>query len=174
MPDDGETHGQHTASARLAVEAFTRAADPSYMPDAEHRRLGPWKARRVVWNASAFLGKTDAGLAALPHLDGGGYAPWLGLSYRELAADSRSNHKSQGFGAPRRRGPTPEAFHPLAGEPMKESPLDGVVMDWSRVGGSTKLVSELKRARQAFRTSTPEASIPALLAAPAELPPMPH
>ena len=81
------------------MEAFTRAADPAYMPDAEHRRLGPWKARRVVWNESGFFGKSDAELAKLPHLDVGGYDPWLGLSYGELAADSRSNHKSQGFGA---------------------------------------------------------------------------
>ena len=174
MPQDGETHGQHTASARLAVEAFTRAADPSYMPDAEHRRLGPWKARRVVWNESGFFGRSDAQLATFPHLDVGGYDPWLGLSYPELAADSRSNHRSQGFGAPRRRGPTIEAFHPLAGEPMKESPLDGVVADWSRVPGSARLVTELKRARQAFRTGTPEASIPALLAARAELRRMPE
>ena len=171
--EDGDTHGHHTASAKLAVEAFTRAADPAYMPDAEHRRLGPWKARRVVWNESGFFGKSDTQLAALPHLDVGGYDPWLGLSYPELAADSRSNHRSQGFGAARRRGPTPEAFHPLAGEPMKESPLDGVTAEWSRVPGSAKLVSELKRARQAFRTGTPEASIPALLAARTELRRMP-
>ena len=169
----GETHGQHTASARLAVEAFTRAADPAYMPDAEHRRLGPWKARRVVWNESNFFGKSDAELARLPHLDVGGYDPWLGLSYPELAADSRSNHRSQGFGAARRRGPTPEAFHLLAGEPMTESPLDGVTADWSRLAGTARLVSELKRARQAYRTGTPEAAIPALLAARAELRKMP-
>src|SRR5262245_49404535 len=169
-----ETHGQHTASARLAVEAFTLAADPAYMPDAEHQRLGPWKARRVVWNESGFFGKTDAQLAALPHLDVGGYDAWLGLSYPELAADSRSNHRSQGFGAPRRRGPILESFQPLGGEPMKTSPLDGVVADWSRVPGSARLVTELKRARQAFRTATPEASIPALLAARAELRRMPE
>jgi LmbE family N-acetylglucosaminyl deacetylase len=173
-PEDGDTHGHHTASAKLTVEAFTLAADPSYMPDAEHRRLGPWKARRVVWNESGFFGKTDAELATLPHLDVGEYDPWLGVSYPELAADSRSNHKSQGFGAARRRGPTPEAFHPLAGEAMKASPLDGVAMDWSRVPGSSRLVTELKRARQAFRTGTPEASIPALLAARAELRKMPE
>ena len=165
----GDTHGQHTASARLAVEAFTKAADPSYMPDAEHRRLGPWKARRIVFNESGFFGKSDAELAALPHLDVGGYDPWLGLSYPELAADSRSNHKSQGFGAARRRGPTPEAFHLLAGDPMKESPLDGVTTDWSRVPGTERLVTELRRARQSYRPGTPEAAIPGLLAARAEL-----
>ena len=128
----------------------------------------------MVWNESGFFGRSDAQLASSPHLDVGDYDPWLGLSYPELAADSRSNHKSQGFGAARRRGPTMEAFHPLAGEPMKASPLDGVVTDWSRVPGSARLVTELKRARQAFRTGTPEASIPALLAARSELRKMPE
>ncbi len=75
----------------------------------------------MVWNESNFFGKSDAELTKSPHLDVGGYDPWLGLSYPELAADSRSNHRSQGFGAARRRGPTPEAFHLLAGEPMKDS-----------------------------------------------------
>jgi LmbE family N-acetylglucosaminyl deacetylase len=166
---DGETHGQHTASARLTVEAFARAADPAYMPDAEHRRLGPWKAKRVVWNQSTGWGATEQELAALPHLDAGAYDPWLGVSYGELAADSRSNHKSQGFGAARRRGPVVEYFRLLGGEPMQSSLFDGVALDWSRIAGSERLVAELKRARAAFRPSTPEAALPALLAARGEL-----
>src|SRR5208283_4411442 len=126
-----DTHGQHTASARLAVEAAALAADPSYMPDTEHRRLGPWKVRRVVWNQFTGFGAPEPELAGSPQLDAGGYDPWLGLSYGELAADSRSNHKSQGFGAARRRGPNPEFFKLLSGEPMKSSPFDGLVFDWS-------------------------------------------
>jgi LmbE family N-acetylglucosaminyl deacetylase len=169
-PDGTDTHGHHTASARLAVEAFTRAADPNYMPDAEHRRLGPWKAKRVVWNHTAPLfGASERELAGLPRLDAGAYDPWLGLSYGEMAADSRSNHKSQGFGAARRRGPLPEFFQLLGGEPMQHSPFDGVVLDWSRVPGSERLVAELRRARAAFRPGAPEAALPALLAARAEL-----
>jgi LmbE family N-acetylglucosaminyl deacetylase len=164
-----DTHGQHTASTRLAVEAFTLAADPTYMPDAEHRRLGPWKAKRLVWNQTAGFGATEKELAGFPRIDSGVYDPWLGLSYGELAADSRSNHKSQGFGAPRRRGPLPEFFRLLAGEPMQSSPFDGVVLDWSRVKGSERLVSELVRARAAFRPATPEAALPGLLAARKEL-----
>ncbi len=164
-----ETHGQHTASAQLAVEAVARAADPAYLPDAEHRRLGPWKVTRVVWNQFTGFGAPEQELSGSASLDAGGYDPWLGLSYGELAADSRSNHKSQGFGAARRRGPIPEYFKLLAGEPMKNSPFDGVVFDWSRVPGSEKLVAELKRARAAFRTATPEAALPGLLAARAEL-----
>ncbi len=164
-----ETHGQHTASALLTVEAAALAADPAYMPDAEHRRLGPWKVTRVVWNLFTGFGAPEQDLTGFPSLDAGGYDPWLGLSYGELAADSRSNHKSQGFGAARRRGPIPEYFKLLAGAPMKNSPLDGVVLDWSRVPGTERLVAELKRARAAFRTATPEAALPGLLAARAEL-----
>ncbi|MGO9829545.1 MAG: PIG-L family deacetylase [Myxococcaceae bacterium] len=164
-----ETHGHHTASARLAVEAAALAADPAYMPDDEHRRLGPWKVTRVVWNQFVGFGATEQELAGFPRLDAGAYDPWLGLSYGELAADSRSNHKSQGFGAARRRGPIPEFFKLLAGEPMKSSPFDGVVLDWSRVPGTERLVAELRRARAAFRTATPEAALPGLLAARAEL-----
>jgi LmbE family N-acetylglucosaminyl deacetylase len=159
---DADTHGHHTASARLTEEAFTRAADPTYMPDAEHRRLGPWKAKRVVWNQWATTEPETAGAA---RLDAGGYDPWLGVSYGELAADSRSNHKSQGFGAARRRGPLLEYFRLVAGEPMQTSPFDGVVLDWSRVPGTERLVGELQRARAAFRPATPELAIPALLAA---------
>src|SRR5271169_841307 len=100
-----ETHGHHTASAQLTVEAVARAADPAYMPDAEHRRLGPWKVTRLVWNQFVGFGAPEQDLTGFPSLDAGGYDQWLGLSYGELAADSRSNHKSQGFGAARRRGP---------------------------------------------------------------------
>jgi len=170
FPTEGfDTHGHHTASARLTVEAFGRAADPDYMPDAEHRRLGPWKATRVVWNQSAGWGATEQELAPFPQIDAGGYDPWLGLSYGELAADSRSNHRSQGFGAARRRGPLKEFFRPLGGEPMKGSPFDGLVLDWSRVHGTAQLVAELRRARDAFRAASPEAALPGLLAARLEL-----
>jgi LmbE family N-acetylglucosaminyl deacetylase len=164
-----DTHGQHTASTRLAVEAFALAGSPSYMPDAEHRRLGPWKPKRVVWNQTAGWGATEKELAAFPRIDAGAYDPWLGMSYGELAADSRSNHKSQGFGAARRRGPLPEFFRLLAGEPMQTSVFDGVVLDWSRVPGTEQLVADLRRARAAYRPATPEAAIPGLLAARAEL-----
>ena len=170
FPTEGfDTHGHHTASARLAVEAFAKASDPAYMPDEEHRRLGPWKARRVVWNQTAGWGATEQELAPFPVIDAGGYDPWLGLSYGEVAAESRTNHRSQGFGAARRRGPAKEFFKPLGGEPMQGSPFDGLTLDWSRVPETSRLVAELRRAREAFRPATPEAAVPALLAARLEL-----
>ena len=64
--EDGDTHGQHTASTKLAVEAFTRPRIRAYMPDAEHRRFGPWKARRLVWNESGRFGEVRDGARRFP------------------------------------------------------------------------------------------------------------
>jgi hypothetical protein len=88
-----------------------------------------------------------------------------GLSFGELAADSRSMHKSQGFGAARRRGVMFEYFRTIAGAPMRSSPFDGVVWTWSRVPGSEALVKTLVQLRATFRPEAPELSITELLRA---------
>src|SRR5262249_12038294 len=157
-----------TASAQLAVEAFEKAADAGYRPE-QVQRYGTWRARRVLWNASQFPGAPPRDFSGFAQLDVGGYSPQRGLSWGELAAESRSMHKSQGFGAARQRGPALEYFKVLAGEPIASSPLDGVVTDWSRVPGSARVADALARARQSFRSAAPERAIPALLEARDEL-----
>ncbi|MBP1691749.1 MAG: LmbE family protein [Bacteroidetes bacterium] len=42
-------HGNHTASALLAIEAFDAAADPHRFPG-QLRFTEPWRAKRLVWN----------------------------------------------------------------------------------------------------------------------------
>src|SRR5437868_14746321 len=73
----------------------------------------------------------------------------------ELAADSRSMHKSQGFGAQRQRGPALELFEHLAGEPAKTSFLDGVP--------PPKPEGAIAKAISAFKPEAPQNAIPALL-----------
>ncbi len=153
-PVPSETHGQHTASAQLAVEAFARAADPAYAPD-QVKRAGVWKARRVVWNAFQTDPKEDTSRFLKMELNP--YDPVLGLSMGELAGDSRSMHKSQGFGAPRRIAPTPELFQVLAGEPIKESFLDGVPENVAQ--------GALAQALGQFRDDAPQIAIPQLVPA---------
>jgi len=51
FPPNGDGgHGHHTASAILAAEAFTAAADPKRFPD-QLRFVEPWQAKRLMWNA---------------------------------------------------------------------------------------------------------------------------
>src|SRR5690606_58935 len=45
----GTTHGHHTASAILSIEAFRAAADPQAFPE-QLSDVAPWAAKRVFWN----------------------------------------------------------------------------------------------------------------------------
>src|SRR5215207_5478958 len=50
FPTTGEGgHGQHTASAILASEAFDAAGDPARFPE-QLRFTKPWRPKRLVWN----------------------------------------------------------------------------------------------------------------------------
>ena len=74
-------------------------------------------------------------------LDVGGYNPLLGESYGEMAADSRSMHKSQGFGVARSRAPIVEYFKLLAAaDPQEAAPESRV-----DAGSSTGSTSRWKR-----------------------------
>ena len=52
-PEPAETHGHHTASAILALEAFHAAADPKFHPEQLVGGVGVWQARRIFWNRSS-------------------------------------------------------------------------------------------------------------------------
>src|SRR6185436_5836733 len=54
FPTTGEGgHGHHTASAILAQEAFTAAADPTRFPE-QLQYVKVWKAKRLLWNTFNF------------------------------------------------------------------------------------------------------------------------
>src|SRR3982751_1271411 len=103
FPTTGEGgHGHHTASAILANEAFRAAADPGRFKE-QLKYVQPWQARRILWNTFNFGGNAPTGPGYLP-VDVGGYNPLIGESYGEIAAQSRSQPKSQGFGVAASRG----------------------------------------------------------------------
>src|ERR1044071_1410736 len=54
FPQDNRAgHGHHSASAVLAVEAFTAAADPAKFPE-QLKYVKPWQAKRILWNTFNF------------------------------------------------------------------------------------------------------------------------
>jgi LmbE family N-acetylglucosaminyl deacetylase len=170
-PSGKETHGHHTASAQLAVEAFSAAADLKMFPE-QLTLVKPWQARRIVWNR--YFQKPPDDVASVPQFDVNGYNMLLGRSYGELAAQSRSMHKSQGFGDAPERGPDLEYFQVLAGEKMNISPFDGIDSTWARVPQSQKLIEALTKARGEFQPGKPSASLPRLLEALVALDAMPE
>ena len=154
-------HGHHTASAILAREAFAAAADPNRFPEQLEHGVTVWQATRLLWNFANF--SDAAPPAGGVTVDVGGYDARLGLSYGELAALSRSQHKSQGFGVSGERGHIIERFVPLGGTAPKSDLLDGIEGSWVRFGAAgTPLDKALGEASAALDRDHPERALPAL------------
>jgi len=161
-PDSRAGHGHHTASAMLAEEAFEAAADPKRFPE-QLKVLAPWKAHRIMWNTFNWTGAVDNSDGKLFELNVGTYNYLLGRGYGEIAAESRSQHKSQGFGVPASRGSSFEYFSPVKGDKPVTSLLDGVNTTWTRIPGGKPIGEMIDKAQTAYNMEDPAASVPALL-----------
>ncbi|MBL0334069.1 MAG: PIG-L family deacetylase [Chitinophagaceae bacterium] len=162
FPTTGEGgHGHHTASAILANEAFTAAADPNRFPE-QLKYVKPWQAKRICWNTFNF-GSVNTQANDQFHFDVGGYNPLLGKSYGEIAATSRSQHKSQGFGVPASRGEAIEYFKTTGGTAPAEDLLDGIDQTWSRVPGAENVAQQVNAVSAGFDFMHPEKSVKALV-----------
>jgi LmbE family N-acetylglucosaminyl deacetylase len=162
FPTTGEGgHGHHTSSAILAQEAFTAAADPKRYPE-QLKYVQPWQAKRLLWNTFNF-GNTNTTSAEQFKIDVGVYNPILGKGYGEIAAESRSNHKSQGFGSARQRGQALEYFKNLLGDAPQTDLLDSVITTWKRMKGGEDIATNVAIVSKSFDAENPERSVPALV-----------
>ena len=161
FPTTGEGgHGHHTGSAILANEAFTAAADPGRFPD-QLKYVQPWQAKRILWNGFNFGNATPPPGSFI--VDVGGYNPVLGKSYGEIAGQSRSQHKSQGFGAASNRGEALEYFRLTGGPEQRNDLFDDVNTTWKRVEGGQKIESMVNEIIRAYDFTKPQNSVPALV-----------
>jgi LmbE family N-acetylglucosaminyl deacetylase len=168
-PQSGNTHGHHTASTVLAMEAFKLAGDPRAFPE-QLGELTPWQPTRIVHN----VGVPGTGAAVdlgngtgVVKMEVGGTDPVLGESFASIAARSRAMHKTQGFGMGDGAvvgGSRTESFLPLGGEPATRDILDGVDTTWSRVPGGAEIGRLTEEVIARFKPEDPAASVPALLA----------
>ncbi len=160
FPTTGEGgHGHHTASAILAGEAFDAAADPTKFPE-QLKYVSVWQAKRLLWNTFNF-GGTNTQRDDQFKLECGDYNPILGKSYGEIAAASRSQHKSQGFGVPAQRGSVIEYFKTIKGTAPVNDLMDNVDVSWSRVN-EVVMTGSVNRIIEKFDVEHPERSVPAL------------
>ncbi len=172
FPTTGEGgHGHHTASAILAGEAFEAAADPTKFPE-QLKYVSVWQAKRLLWNTFNF-GTTNTQSENQFKMECGDYNPILGKSYGEIAATSRSQHKSQGFGVPAQRGSVIEYFKTIKGEAPVNNLMDGVNTGWDRLLFGGELISRpakednvenaVDKIIKAYSVEHPEKSIPLLV-----------
>jgi LmbE family N-acetylglucosaminyl deacetylase len=162
FPTTGEGgHGHHTASAILANEAFTAAADPTRFVE-QLKYVQIWQVKRVLWNTFNF-GGTNTQSDSQYKLDVGGYNPLLGKSYGEIAAEGRSQHKSQGFGVPAGRGESLQFFTATKGDQPKNDLMEGIDVSWKKVNGGDAIEKMVNDISSSFDFLHPENSVKGLV-----------
>lgn len=163
FPMDGRGgHGHHTASAILALKAFNMANNPEAYPE-QLKEVGLWQPKRIVTNTGRWWNNSiSADDENVVSEDIGAYSSLVGTSCNEIAALSRSMHKSQGFGSTGSRGEMLEFFEHVDGEKAKASLFEGVDYTWARTGKNTieKLVNDLLKN---YNFSAPELSVERLI-----------
>jgi len=165
-PRDG--HGHHQVSGLLARLAYDQANDTVAFPVHSHGL--PWTTAKF-YRASRFSPDEMT-----MRINVGEYAPLFGRSYAEIAADSRSQHKSQGFGALQRRGAQPDYLRrehsrvaAAADARAEQSLFDGIDTTWTGLGrrtGDARVQALLDSADAAFaeakaryRAEAPDATV---------------
>lgn len=152
----GTTHGHHTASAQLSLEAY---------------EVTPYKPKRVFFNTSWwFYGSQEAFEAAdksnLLKIDSNVFYPLKGKSNNEIAALSRSQHKCQGFGTLGSRGNESEYLELLRGDfPKNSSIFEGIDTSWNRISGGKEIGKLLYEIERNFNFENPSVHIPNLVLA---------
>lgn len=161
----GTTHGHHTSSAMLSIEAFDKSNDASFLPNQLNLvKIG--QPKRLLFNTSWwFYGNKDkfekADKSKLLNFQTGVYYSSLGKSNQEIAALSRSRHQSQGFGNTGTRGDEFEYLEVIKGDAPKEKSnlFDGIDTSWNRVKGGKSIGIFLADVEKNYDFKNPAASI---------------
>jgi len=162
-PDARAGHGHHSASAQIAREAFIAAADPGQFPEQLTNGVTIWQAKRLLWNTFNFGGANTTSNDQFK-IDVGVYNALEGKSYGEIGGEARSMHKSQGEGRPRRKGEILEYFTTILGDAPTQSLLDGVTLDWTRLGQNASGISaSIDATIAAYNPLQPALSLPSLV-----------
>lgn len=153
--DERAGHGHHTASAMLAQEAFDLAAQKDIYPQ-QVAASGTWQVKRLYTNTGRWWNNTiNENTPGILSIDVGGYSPLLGTSFSEIAAISRSQHKSQGFGSKGTRGRQLEFLEFIKGSKAEKDLFEGIDTSWKRVKGSEKVQALLTKILSSFKDENP-------------------
>lgn len=167
----GSTHGHHTSSAMLSVEAFDLANNPDAYPE-QLKSTTTWQPKRAFFNTSWwFYGSQEnfekADKSKMVNMDVGVYYPSVGLSNNEIASMASNNHLCQGFGRIMTRGSQDEYIELVKGDmPNDQSNVfDGINTTWSRVKGGKAVGDILYAIEENYDFTNPAKHLPQLIEA---------
>jgi LmbE family N-acetylglucosaminyl deacetylase len=162
----GKTHGHHTSSAMLSLEAFDLINNKNYK---SHGLYDTWQAKRLFFNTHWwFYGSKEkfekVDKSNMVSFDIGIYFPSSGLSNTEIASKSRSQHQSQGFGSIGSRGFQMEYIDFIKGEATNNNDVfNGIDTTWNRVKNGKQIDELLQKILKNYDFNKPSASVNALL-----------
>lgn len=159
--DQRAGHGQHETSAIIADEAFYMAADPDIFPR-QLQYVGTWQPGRLFLNIGRWWNPNVKENESIISVDIGEFDPLSGLSYSELGADSRSQHRSQAFGVTWRRGTSKEHLEFLKGIELESGIFEGIDISWNRIGRKD-IEKDVLMIMEQYDFRYPDKSLPALL-----------
>lgn len=160
-PDPRAGHGQHETSAIIAEEAFDLSSDLNAFPE-QLKYVDPWQPSRIFVNTGRWWNPNIQESDSVISMDIGEYDPLSGLSYSELGADSRSQHRSQAFGVTWRRGTSKEYLEFIKGEELKPELFKGIDITWNRVSRGD-IASDVSEILKKYDFRSPAESIPDLI-----------
>ncbi|NNK83346.1 MAG: PIG-L family deacetylase [Flavobacteriaceae bacterium] len=166
----GRTHGHHTSSAMLSLEAFDLSNNITQYPE-QLSFVEPWQPKRIFFNTSWwFYGSQEkfknADKSNMLNFDIGVYYPLKGLSNNEVASLASSQHLCQGFGRLSQRGSQQEYVELLKGDmPSENNIFSGIDTTWNRVKGGQEIGTILKSVEQNFNFKNPESHLSDLIEA---------
>jgi LmbE family N-acetylglucosaminyl deacetylase len=159
----GTTHGHHTSSAMLSVEAFDLAADKNAFPE-QLKYVSVWQPKSVFWNAYNWGGQYEPEEGKTYHkFLVGEYNPLLGTTYSKIAADSRTMHKSQGFGSTSQIGQGNDFIELIKGSPFKSHPFEGIESRWKELPNGAEITKSIEAVLSSFDFIQPENNLQGLL-----------
>jgi LmbE family N-acetylglucosaminyl deacetylase len=167
----GKTHGHHTSSALLSMEAFDLANNESAYPE-QLKLTDLWQPKTLYFNTHWwFYGSQEkfkeVDKSNMVSFDVGAYYPQKGLSNNELASIASSQHLSQGFGRQNIRGTEKEYIEYLKGDFPKDKAniFSGIDTSWNRVKGGQAIGDILYNVEKNFNFKDPSVHIPELIEA---------
>lgn len=166
----GTTHGHHTSSALLSLEAAKIAGSKDAYTN-QLESLEPWEPRRVFFNTSWwFYGSQEkfeeADKSRMIELNTGVYYPLFGKSNNEIASLASSQHLCQGFGRMTSRGKESEYVELIHGDmPDGNDLFGGINTSWSRIPGGEAVGEILYQVEKNFDFRNPASHLDQLLQA---------
>ena len=167
----GKTHGHHTSSALLSLEAFDLVSDKTKFSD-QLKHVDTWQPTRLFFNTSWwFYGSQEnfnkADKTDMLKIDVGVYYPLKGLSNNEVASLASSQHLCQGFGRLTQRGSQEEYIKFLKGDfPEDQNNLfSGIDTSWHRIRGGREIGTILKEVETNFNFKNPSSHVNDLMKA---------